>query len=68
LSENPSIQVGALEASLPNIADPMIMIPEMAIRQMGNPQYDWNHKMVAQVCYGRFPGVPDSEFGDAKDS
>jgi hypothetical protein len=32
LSENPSIQVGVLEASPPNIADPMIMIPAMAIR------------------------------------
>jgi choline dehydrogenase-like flavoprotein len=46
----------------------MIMIPVMAIRQIGNPQYDWNHKTIAQVCYGRFPGVPDPEFGDAQDS
>jgi choline dehydrogenase-like flavoprotein len=49
MTENPSIHVGVLEAGLANIGDPVIMISAMTIRQMGNPQYDWNHKTMPQV-------------------
>jgi choline dehydrogenase-like flavoprotein len=40
LTENPNITVGVLEAGPANIEDPMIMIPAMRIKQMGNPKYD----------------------------
>ncbi len=49
LSENPSCQVGVLEAGAANIFDPMIMVPALCFQLPGNPQYDWAHKTIPQV-------------------
>lgn len=49
LSENPTCQVGVLEAGAANIGDPMIMVPALCFQTPGNPQYDWAHKTIPQV-------------------
>lgn len=49
LSQNPSWQVGVLEAGAANLFDPMIMVPALCYQTPGNPQYDWAHKTVPQV-------------------
>src|ERR1700709_469563 len=50
LTENPDITVGVLEAGSANIGDPMIMIPAMYSKSIGDPKYDWIHKTVPLVC------------------
>lgn len=49
LTEIPNIFVGVLEAGAANIGDPMIMMPAMYVKTIGDPKYDWNHKSVHQV-------------------
>jgi choline dehydrogenase-like flavoprotein len=49
LTEIPSITVGVLEAGAANIGDPMILMPAMYVKSIGDPKYDWNHKCTHQV-------------------
>ena len=49
LTENPNITVGVLEAGGANIGDPMIMMPAMYTKTIGDPSYDWIHKTIPQV-------------------
>jgi choline dehydrogenase-like flavoprotein len=49
LTENPNIHVGVLEAGPANIGDPMIMMPSMYVKAIGDPKYDWCHRSVLQV-------------------
>ncbi|KAL2070091.1 hypothetical protein VTL71DRAFT_14771 [Oculimacula yallundae] len=48
LSENPSINVGVLEAGPANINDPMILMPALYTKTIGDAKYDWNHYSVPQ--------------------
>ncbi|KAG0646445.1 Dehydrogenase mpl7 [Hyphodiscus hymeniophilus] len=48
LTENPNVTVGVLEAGPANIGDPMIMMPVMYTKIIGDPKYDWLHKTVPQ--------------------
>ena len=49
LTENPNVRVGVLEAGPANLGDPMIMMPAMYVKAIGDPKYDWLHKSVPQV-------------------
>jgi hypothetical protein len=49
LTENPNIKVGVLEAGPANVGDPMIMMPAMYVKVIGDAKYDWLHKSVPQV-------------------
>lgn len=49
LTENPNIHVGVLEAGQALIGDPMIMMPAMYVKTIGDPKYDWLHKSTPQV-------------------
>jgi choline dehydrogenase-like flavoprotein len=49
LTENPNVRVGVLEAGPANIGDPMIMMPAMYPKMIGDPKYDWVHRSVPQV-------------------
>ena len=60
LTENPNVKVGVLEAGPANLGDPMIMMPAMYVKAIGDPKYDWLHKSVPQVslfCL-TFPHLP----------
>ncbi|KFX92057.1 hypothetical protein O988_07453 [Pseudogymnoascus sp. VKM F-3808] len=50
LTENANVEVGVLEAGPANIGDPMIMMPAMYSKAIGDPKYDWLHKTVPQVA------------------
>ncbi|RDW82955.1 hypothetical protein BP5796_04446 [Coleophoma crateriformis] len=52
LSENPAVKVGVLEAGPALIGDPMIMIPAMYVKSVGDAKYDWLHKTVPQPSAG----------------
>ena len=49
LTENPNINVGVLEAGPAHLGDPMIMMPAMYVKVIGDANYDWLHKTVPQV-------------------
>jgi choline dehydrogenase-like flavoprotein len=49
LTENPNVNVGVLEAGPANLGDPMIMMPAMYLKAIGDAKYDWLHKTVPQV-------------------
>jgi choline dehydrogenase-like flavoprotein len=49
LTENPNVHVGVLEAGPANIGDPMIMMPAMYVKTIGDAKYDWLHRTVPQV-------------------
>ncbi|KFY28000.1 hypothetical protein V493_03134 [Pseudogymnoascus sp. VKM F-4281 (FW-2241)] len=48
LTENANVNVGVLEAGPANIGDPMIMMPAMYAKAIGDPKYDWLHRTVPQ--------------------
>ncbi len=50
LTEIPGIHVGVLEAGPAHIGDPMIMMPAMYPKLIGDKEYDWSHFTVPQVC------------------
>jgi choline dehydrogenase-like flavoprotein len=53
LTENPNVHVGVLEAGPANLGDPMIMMPAMYVKIIGDPKYDWLHKTIPQVTHSR---------------
>jgi choline dehydrogenase-like flavoprotein len=50
LTEVPNVQVGVLEAGPAHLNDPMIMIPALYPKAIGDSKYDWKHMTVPQVC------------------
>lgn len=54
LTEIPNIRVGVLEAGSAHIDDPLIMIPAMNSKLIGDSNYDWKHLTVPQVCHSLF--------------
>jgi len=48
LTENPVVHVGVLEAGEAHIGDPMIMMPAIYGKTIGDPKYDWLHKTTVQ--------------------
>ncbi|KFZ03907.1 hypothetical protein V502_10565 [Pseudogymnoascus sp. VKM F-4520 (FW-2644)] len=54
LTENANVNVGVLEAGPANIGDPMIMMPAMYSKAIGDPKYDWLHKSVPQKSVNNF--------------
>lgn len=55
LTENPSINVGLLEAGSAHIGDLVISCPALHGQTIGNPKYDWQHKTVPQVNLRQLP-------------
>lgn len=51
LTEVPNIHVGVLEAGPAHLNDPMIMIPALYPKAIGDSKYDWKHMTVPQVCH-----------------
>ena len=49
LTENPNVRVGVVEAGPAYIGDPMIMMPAMYVKTIGDPKYDWRHWTTPQV-------------------
>ena len=50
-TEVPNFHVGVLEAGPAHLNDPMIMIPGMYLKAIGDSKYDWKHMTVPQVYY-----------------
>lgn len=49
LSEDPSINVGVIEAGQDQRQNPMVTCPAFSPQMIGRPEYDWLHKTVPQV-------------------
>jgi choline dehydrogenase-like flavoprotein len=58
LTENPNAHVGVLEAGPAHLEDPMIMMPAMYPKMIGDPKYDWLHKSVPQVPHPCLTSMP----------
>ncbi|KAL5354417.1 hypothetical protein ACLOAV_000506 [Pseudogymnoascus australis] len=54
LTENDNVNVGVLEAGPANIGDPMIMMPAMYSKAIGDPKYDWLHRTVPQKSVSNY--------------
>lgn len=55
LTENPNVVVGVVEAGPAYIGDPMIMMPAMYPKTIGDPKYDWIHRTNPQVSTSKLP-------------
>lgn len=49
LIENPSVQVGVIEAGASHIDDPKILTPANIVQLLGTPEYDWLYNSTPQV-------------------
>lgn len=49
LSEEPSIQVGVIEAGSLRLGDPKVDLPTGPGQMISNPDYDWNFESIPQV-------------------
>lgn len=56
LSEDPNVRVAVVEAGADQSSDPNVMIPGLANRQIGKPEYDWAFRSPDR--YPRPPKAP----------
>lgn len=50
LTENPDVTVGVLEAGKNHLDDALVDSPVAFMMTFNNPDYDWGHMTVPQVC------------------
>ncbi|KAJ5279749.1 hypothetical protein N7478_005121 [Penicillium angulare] len=48
LSEDPSVNVGVIEAGQDQRSNPMVTCPAFSPQMIGRPEYDWLHKTIPQ--------------------
>ncbi|KAI0315856.1 hypothetical protein OF83DRAFT_315897 [Amylostereum chailletii] len=52
LSENPSVNVGVIEAGDYRPDDPILNVPQNVVQAIGNPTYDWGFSSIPQPGLG----------------